>query len=133
MTVKCLERFNECLPAPRVLCGFAREVAGIELLEGGVDVVGGEYDVRREPVVGVDFDNADHLVIERLARSVLLREAKTTKGEAVTARRNGVARYVHTTDEIGHGLQVLDFGVPALPDAGIHWAATIVTRIVTAR
>ena len=44
---------------PRVRVGgrFAGEVPGIEFREGGVDVVGVEHDVRRDPVVGVDLDD----------------------------------------------------------------------------
>ena len=44
---------------------FAGEVAGVELLEGGVDVVEVERDARRDPVVGVDLDDAEHLDAER--------------------------------------------------------------------
>ncbi len=37
---------------------FAGEVAGVEFGEGGVDVVGVEHDVRRDPPVGVDLGDA---------------------------------------------------------------------------
>ena len=40
---------------------FAGEVAGIELLEGGVDVVEIEHNARRDPIIGVDLDNAEQL------------------------------------------------------------------------
>ena len=46
-------------PGVRVACRFAGEVPGLELLEGGVDVVGVEQYVGRDLVVGVDLDNAD--------------------------------------------------------------------------
>ncbi len=43
---------------PRVRVGgrFAGEVAGIELLDSSVDVVGVERDERCDPVFGVDLD-----------------------------------------------------------------------------
>ena len=46
---------------PRVRVGgrLAGEVSGIELLEGGVDVVGVEHDDRRDPLVGVDLDDVE--------------------------------------------------------------------------
>ena len=49
---------------PRVRVGgrFAGEVPGVELLEGGVDVVEVERDERRDPVVGVDLDDAEQFV-----------------------------------------------------------------------
>ncbi len=49
---------------PRVRMGgrFAGEVPGVEFLEGGVDVVGVEHDVRRDPLVGVDLDDVEDLV-----------------------------------------------------------------------
>ena len=51
---------------PRVRVGgrFAGEVAGVEFLEGGVDVVGVEHDARHDPLVGVDLDDAEHLDAE---------------------------------------------------------------------
>ena len=52
-------------PRVRVRGRFAGEVPGVELLEGGVDVVEVEHDVRRDPVVGVDLDEVEHLVVER--------------------------------------------------------------------
>ena len=47
---------------------FAGDVPGIELLEGGVDVVEVEYEAPCDPVVGVDLDDVEHLVVERLGR-----------------------------------------------------------------
>ena len=48
---------------------FAGEVAGVELREGGVDVVEVEHDERRDPLVGVDLDDAEHLGVERLGHA----------------------------------------------------------------
>ena len=47
-------------PRPRVGRRLAGEVPGIELLEGGIDVVDVENDVRRDPSVGVDLDDAEY-------------------------------------------------------------------------
>ena len=43
---------------------FAGEVSGVELREGGVDIVEVEYDVRRDPLVGVDLDDDEQLGVE---------------------------------------------------------------------
>ncbi len=47
---------------------FAGEVSGVELREGGVDVVGVEHDEGRDPVVGVDLDDAEQLGVEASGR-----------------------------------------------------------------
>ena len=67
---------------------FAGEVPGVEFLEGGVDVVGVEHDARRDPVVGVDLDDAEHLGVERLGPLVAARETDTTEDEALPAGRD---------------------------------------------
>ncbi len=43
---------------------FAGEVAGVELREGGVEVVEVEHDARHDPSVGVDLDDAEQLGVE---------------------------------------------------------------------
>ena len=48
----------------RVVGRFAGEVPGVKFLEGGVDVVEVEHDARRDPLVGVDLDDAEHLGAE---------------------------------------------------------------------
>ena len=75
-------------PCVRVGGGFAGEVSGVEFREGGVDVVEVEHDERRDPVVGVDLDDAEHLGVERLGPLVAARQADTTEGEALPAGRN---------------------------------------------
>ena len=62
---------------PRVRVGgrFAGEVAGVEFLEGGVDVVEVERDSRRDPIVGVDLDDAENFDVERLGPLILARGA----------------------------------------------------------
>jgi hypothetical protein len=106
-----------------VRCGFAGEVAGIELRERGVDVVGVEEDVCRDLVVGVDLDNADP-VVGGLG-PVADRQIITNEDEALPAGRHDGQRYVQGAN-LGKGLHVRDFGSPTVPDAGVHHPSTIV-------
>ena len=112
---------------PRVCVGgrFAGEVSGVELLEGGVDVVGVERDERRDPLVGVDLDDAEHLGVERLGPLVAAREAGTTEGEALPAGRNDGRRHVRDPD-VGDRPHVRDFGIPTASDPGVHDSTAIV-------
>ena len=66
--------------------GFACEVSGVELLEGGVDVVGIEDDGRPDPVVGIDLNEAKYLREEHLG-PLIAREADTREDEAFPAGR----------------------------------------------
>ena len=75
------------------MCAIRRrltgEVAGVELGEGGVDVVEVEQNARRESVVGVDFDDGQQLDAERLgtlfaARSVVRVRARRSPRVAMT-------------------------------------------------
>ena len=45
---------------------FSSEVACIELLERGVNVVGVEPNIRRDAVVGIDLNDAECLGVEGL-------------------------------------------------------------------
>ncbi len=47
-------------------CRLACEVSGIELGEGGVDVVDVEHDYRRDPIVRVDLGDGENLGVERV-------------------------------------------------------------------
>ena len=62
-------------PRMRVGGRFAGEVSGVELLEGGVDVVEVERDSGHDPVVGVDLDDAEHLGVERLGPLIPARDS----------------------------------------------------------
>ena len=53
-------------PCARVGGRFAGEVAGVELLEGGIEIVKVEGDVRRDPLVAVDLVDAECIDVERL-------------------------------------------------------------------
>ena len=65
-------------PCVRVGGRFAGEVPGVELREGGVDVVGVERDACHDPLVGVDLDDAEHLGVECVGPLVAAREAGTS-------------------------------------------------------
>ena len=103
-------------PCVRVGGRFAGEVAGVEFREGGVDVVEVEHDERRDPVVGVDLDDAEHLGVERLGLLIAAREAGTTEGEALPAGRDDGRRQV-LDPELGGRPHVRDLGIPTVSDA----------------
>ena len=119
---------------PRVRVGgrFAGEVSGVELLEGGVDVVGVEHDACRDPVVGVDLDDAERLGVERLGTLVSAREAATTEGEALPAGRDDGRRLRCLAPEVGDRLHVSRFrhldrvGSPAIHDPTAIVAGNVV-------
>ena len=69
-----------------------------------------EHDDRRDPVVGVDLDDAEQLGDERLGLLVATREADTTEGEALTAGRNDVD-VMFVSPEFGGRPHVLDLGI----------------------
>ena len=76
-------------PRVRVGGGFAGEVSSVELRDGGVEVVEVEHDVRRDPLVGVDLDDAEEFVVESPRdRWSAARVAGTDEGEALPAGRN---------------------------------------------
>ena len=68
---------------------FAGEVAGIELRDGGVDVFEVEHDQRRDPLVGVDLDDAEDLGMERSAAGRGPRRG-TTEDQVAAPDRNDV-------------------------------------------
>ena len=96
--VECGVGLRDDRPRVRVGGRFAGEVAGVEFGEGGVDVVEVERDARRDPVVGVDLDDAEHLGVERLGALVAAREADTTESETLPAGRNDGRRYASAPD-----------------------------------
>jgi hypothetical protein len=68
---------------------FASEVACIELLEGGVNVVGVEPNTRRDARVGVDLDDAEYVSVEGLGPLIRPRPSATTEDKAFAAGRDG--------------------------------------------
>ena len=105
---------------PRVRVGgrFAGEVSGIELLEGGVDVVEVEHDERRDPLsalISTMRSNSVWNASGRWSRP----EQRHGRGRGVPAGRNDGRRDVRDPD-IGGGPQVRDFGISTVSDAGVH-------------
>ena len=86
-------------------------------------------DVRRDPVVGVDLDDAEHLVVEAPRTSRGPTNRITNEGEALPAGRDDGRRYVRGSD-LGDRLHVRDFGIPTVSDPGVHHPTTIVVRNV---
>ena len=60
-------------PYVRVGGRFAGEVPGVEFRDGGVDVVDVKPDVRHDPVVGVDLNDAEQLGVNRIGPLVSAR------------------------------------------------------------
>ena len=129
MPVDCGEGPRDDRPCVRVGGRFAGEVPGVEFLEGGVDVVGVEHDDRRDPVVGVDLDEGEHLGVERLGSLVAARSTRTSEDEALPAGRNDGRRHVRDAD-VGGRPHVRDFGVPTTSDPGVHDPTAIVDGYV---
>ena len=74
-------------PRVRVRCRFAGEVAGVEFLEGGVDVVEVEHDDCHDPFVGVDLDDVRASRCTRRLRPVTI-DRTPIEDEALPAGRN---------------------------------------------
>ena len=81
--------------------------------------------MRRDPVVGVDLDDAEHFVAEGLGPLVAARGAGTSEGEALPAGRNDCRRHVRDP-EVGDRPQVGDLGISTVSDARVHHPTAIV-------
>ena len=79
---------------PRVRVGgrFAGEVSGVELREGGVNVIGIEREARHDPVVGVDLDDVERLDAEFSVEQLAVRRTETGEDEAFALLRDTVER-----------------------------------------
>ncbi len=68
-----------------------RRGSGRRVLEGGVDVVEVEQEAGRDPLVGVDLGEAEHLSVERLGPLIAPEETVTAENEALrTGRDDGL-------------------------------------------
>ena len=95
-------------PRVRVVGGFTGEVAGVELGEGGVDVVQVEHDGSRDSSVGVDLDDVRDLVCNRFG--VAARGSYTHKGESGPTSRYDAQHFIGDAD-LGDHLQIFDRGI----------------------
>ena len=87
---------------------------------------GSNATTRRDPLVGVDLDDAEHLGVERLGPLVAAREAVTTEDEALPAGRNDGRRLAFVDPDVGDGPHVRDFGIPTVSDPRAHHPTAIV-------
>ena len=90
---------------------------------------GSNDDACRDPLVGVDLDDAERLGAECFGPLVSAREAVTTEGEALAAGRNDGRRHLLDA-EVGDRPHVYDLGIATVPEPGIHHATAIVNRDV---
>ncbi len=115
-------------PCVRVRGRFAGEVPGVEFLEGGVDVVGVECDAGHDSFVGVDLDDVEQLVIERVGRW-----SSPTDRTRLRARRSPrVAMavdviFVAPTSAVACASG--DYGISTLSDPGVHNPTAIVVEM----
>ena len=68
------ENTRDYRPGARMSGRFAGEVSGVEFGEGCVEVVKVEHDVPHDPLVGVDLDDVEGIVLNRLGRHGPTRE-----------------------------------------------------------
>ena len=61
--------------------GLAGEVSGVELRDGGVEVVQVENDSCRSPFVGVDLNDVEGDYVERISSLTLARASDTAEDE----------------------------------------------------
>ena len=106
---------------------FVGEVPGVEFLEGGVDVVDVEHDHRRDPLVGVDLDDAEKL--HRGTPRAAVRDETRVRASALTPGRNDGRRYVREPD-VGDRPVIFDRGISTLSDSGAHHATAVVAVVV---
>ena len=88
---------------------FARDVPGIELSDGGIEVVAAEYDGGGDPVVGVDLDGAEHFSSDLAGFRATHRGTNANKREVLPAARDDGRRKALESD-LGHCLHVRDMG-----------------------
>ncbi len=103
---------------------FAGEVPSVKLGKGSVDVVDFEQDMRRDPLVGVDLGNAEHLDAELALPLVGVRGTDMSEGEELPAGRNDGRRNVRPT--LLQGSHVCDHDIATVPEPGIHHGTAIV-------
>ena len=112
-------------PCVRVGGRFAGEVSGVELLEGGVDVVEVEHDelptICSSALISTMSSNSVWNASARgLDREAIRLRARRSPRVAIDGRR-------HVVDpEFGDGSHVRDLGISSVSDSGVHDPSTIV-------
>src|SRR5690349_20693444 len=85
VSVEFVKRLHSDMPDGLVRSCFAREVAGFEFCERGVDVIDVELNGRRNPLVGVNLGDVENLCDDIVAAP---RETDTIQGESLPSGRN---------------------------------------------
>src|ERR1700712_2198452 len=88
LAVDCCQCTRDEPPRVRVRCRFAGEIAHFEFGESSLDVFIIEDDCRRDPMFGVEFDDAECVDSDRLWTMLAAREADAAEGEPLTAQCN---------------------------------------------
>ena len=83
MSVESREATRDNRPRVRVGGRFAGEVAGVELRDGGVEVVEVECDECRDQLVGVDLGDHQHFGDERVCLRVALFEKGVAEAQTI--------------------------------------------------
>ena len=87
-------RLNACVGVrddrPGVCVGgrFASEISSVEFVECSVDVVDVEQEARRDPVVCVDLDDAEHFTVKRLGSLISARQSESSEDKALATGCN---------------------------------------------
>ena len=91
-----------------------RRGSGIEFLESGLEIVGVERDARRDPVVGVDLDDAEYVGVER--PSALFATRKRSRLRASTSRGSQGPSTLCPDPDVSDRPHARDYGVPTGSD-----------------
>ena len=112
---------------PRVRVGgrFAGEVPGVELGDGGVEVVEVEHDDRHDPLVGVDLDDVEDLGVERLGPLVAL-EYRARLRTRCSPRVAMTVDVTSVTPRSAIAAHLCDHGIPTVSDARVYHSTAIV-------
>jgi hypothetical protein len=107
-----------------VRCRFAGEVAGVELSDGGLEIVGVEHDYRRDLIVRVDFDDAQRIRAELRGPAIVARSAR--EDEALPTGCDDDGRQVRTQPGVDDRPQVCDLAISTASDPGVYHPPAIV-------
>src|ERR1700733_1796312 len=114
-------------PGVRVGGGFAGEVPGVELREGFVEVFEVVRNARYDPLLRVDLDDVEGIVLNRIR--IAAGGANTCEDETLTADCDG-AHHRYGEADIGGRLQIFDHNISTMLILGSHDPSLIDSRIV---
>ena len=104
---------------------FAGEVSSVELAKAASKSSRSNKTTRRDPLVGVDLDDVEHLVMNACGSS-----SRPETRTRVRTRRSPRVAMTSTVDvrepEIGGRPHVLDLGIATVADPGVHHPPAIV-------